>query len=123
MTTETDTRAAIVERFTNALVEGDVDGILGCYGPDAEVWHNFDDLTIEAREHAQGMTDFWSTFPGRKATDIRRHAIDNGIVQQYTLHLERNDGRSFTQPLCVVFTFEAGKIKRLEEYVDLSRMA
>ena len=122
-TTETESRFAVAERFTNALVSGDLDGIVACYDSDAKVWHNFDALTVDAHEHAQGMTSFFAAFPGRKATDIRRQATDSGIVQQYVLHLEGNDGRSFVQPICVVFTIEAGKIKRLDEYVDLSRMS
>ncbi len=123
MTTETESHMAVTERFTNALMAGDLEGVLDCYGSGAEIRHNFDDRTVDAVEGVRGLTSFFSSFPGRHATDIRRHAIENGIVQQYMLHLGRNDGRTFTQPICVVFTFGAGKIKRLEEYVDLSRMA
>ncbi len=123
MATEINGQFAVAEKFTEALMAGDLDSVLDCYGADAEIWHNLDDRTIDAREGVRGLTSFFSSFPGRKATDVRRHAIDGGIVQQYTLHLERNDGRIFTQPICIVFTFAAGKIKRVEEYVDLSRMA
>ena len=123
MTTEAENRFAVAVRFTEALVGGDLDGVLDCYAPDAQIWHNFDDLTVDVREHVRGLPSFFSAFPGRKATDVRHHATESGIVQQYVLHLERHDGRSFTQPICVVFTLEGAKIKRLEEYVDLSRMA
>jgi ketosteroid isomerase-like protein len=123
MTTGTDDRFAVVERFSHALVLGDVDGVLDCYCAEAELWHNFDNLTVDPRERRQGLTEFFSTFPGRRITDVRQHATDGGLVQQHVLHLERSDGRAFVLPICVVFTFEAGRIKRRDEYVDLSRMA
>ena len=123
MPTEAENCLAVAERFTSALIRGDLDEILDCYAADAEIWHNFNDRTVNGREGARGLTSFFSTFPGRKATDVRRHIIERGIVQQYVLHVERNDGRCFVQPICIVFTIEHGKIKRLEEYVDLSRMA
>jgi ketosteroid isomerase-like protein len=123
MTTYNDGRVLVVERFNRALEVGDVDDMLDCYCPNAELWHNFDNLTVDPRIGRQALVDFFSGFPGRRISDVRRHVSDDSIVQQHVLHLQRNDGRAFLQPICAVFTFEGSKIKRLDEYVDLSRMA
>ena len=35
----------VAQRFIDAITIGDADAARSCYAPDADIWHNFDDIT------------------------------------------------------------------------------
>jgi uncharacterized protein len=50
-TTDSDLDAeteALAARFVACIEAGDIEGVGACFGPDATVWHNNDDLTVPA---------------------------------------------------------------------------
>ena len=54
----------------------------------------------------------------RSYRDIRRTVIDHGFVQQHSLHVGFDDGRTADLPACLVVAVADGLIVRIDEYLD-----
>lgn len=111
----------LLDTYFAALEEGDIDKVLSCYADDAQIWHNFDQVTMTPEQNGASLVrDFFAVFSTREYLEVRRYLLPTGAVQQHVLKLVRHDGKSISWPGCIVFELIGDKIKRLEEYVDLS---
>jgi ketosteroid isomerase-like protein len=112
---------ALAERLFTALEADDVDAVTACYGANARIWHNFDQVEMTCEQHAAGLRDYFTRFPGRKYLQIRRGIVaPDRLIQQHVLRLVRADGRTFDWPGCIVLQIRDQAIQVLEEYVDLA---
>jgi ketosteroid isomerase-like protein len=119
-----DAMRDLAKRFFDCVEQGDVDGLVACYAPNAEIWHNTD-------EEIQGPEDNRKTLAGM-VTRILDRVYDNrrvevyagGFVQQHVLRGTRAlDGVRVALPACIVCAVKDGKITRLDEYFDSARVA
>jgi len=80
-----DAMRDLAKRFFDCVEQGDIDGLVACYAPKAEIWHNTD-------EQIQGPEDNRKTLAGM-VTRILDRVYDNrrvevyagGFVQQHVL--------------------------------------
>jgi hypothetical protein len=77
---------ALAERFFAALEADDVEAVVACYGADARIWHNFDQIDMTRAQNAAALRDYFSRFPGRKYLQIRRGIVaPDRLIQQHVL--------------------------------------
>ena len=80
-----DAMRDLAKRFFDCVEQGDINGLVACYAPNAEIWHNTD-------EQIQGPEDNRKTLAGM-VTRILDRVYDNrrvevyagGFVQQHVL--------------------------------------
>ncbi len=74
----------VAQRFIDAITIGDADAARSCYAPDADIWHNFDDITqtVDAASlhHRHKVTPYLGrTVRGRVDTTwLRGREVWNG---------------------------------------------
>ncbi len=113
----------LVERFVGALEAGDLEALNRCFAPDAQIWHNFDQVDASPEQNAASVKFFFQNFTRRQYRQRKIVLLEEGALLQFVVSLEKADGRTFDWPGCVVFRMADGKIARLQEYVDLSSLA
>ena len=110
---------AAVDRLLRAIEAGDVAAVRAAYTPDAQVWHNHDDVTQGVDENLRVLTWLVDRTATRRYEDVRRHVLDDGrVVQQHVLRVSFPDGRSASLPACLFVTTRDGRVARIEEYLD-----
>lgn len=113
----------VADAFFGALEAGSVEGVIACFVPGARIWHNFDQVVLTPETNVPGLETLFTNFPTRRYIDVKRIPTATGFVQQHVLRLDRVDGVRIDWPGCIVFELAAGKIARLDEYVDIAGLA
>jgi uncharacterized protein len=111
----------VAARLFAAIEGGRIDEVRELYAPDVVVWHNHDG--VEQDRDANLTTLRWVTanVAGFRYTDVRRHLTDDGFVQQHVARGTNRAGREVAMPACILVRLEAGRIARLEEYLDATQ--
>ena len=110
---------AIAEKLSSAYVNKDIAALREIYHENAEIWYNFDDLSQPLEENFKRLDVFLGAFNEMAFKNIRRFATEKGFVQQHDLAGTHMNGESLNNcPACFIATVEAGKVTRLEEYID-----
>lgn len=110
------------ERFFRAIEAGDVEAVRAIYAPDARIWHNFDRAEQTVDENLKVLGWVAQKLKNRRYRVERRVAIPGGFLQQHVLEAETAAG-PFAMPACIVCQVAAGRITRLEEYLDSAQAA
>jgi ketosteroid isomerase-like protein len=111
--------AALAKRFFDCIEAGDVDGLVACYAPDAEIWHNTDGQVQGPQDNRVTLTGLVRYFADRVYDDRRLEVFPGGFVQQHVLRATRTrDGAKVALTACLVCRVKDGKITRLDEYFD-----
>ncbi len=112
---------ALLDRFYQSLVEGDIDSMTRCCSPDLEVWHNFDGVVQDLAESVEAWKGLVAAFSVRKLVDARTSTIDGGIVRRHMVIFGNGpDNPDMAKPCCVFVKVRNGLITRIDEYIDLS---
>lgn len=98
MTALADPLDAIADAFFGALEQGSVERVNACFAEGATIWHNFDCRTLSPQENVPGLEALFGNFVRREYVDVRRHAIDGGLVQEHVLRLETPEGKVLDWP-------------------------
>ena len=110
---------ALADRLFGAIEAGDVEGVRGCYAPDVEVWHNFDDKTQTLEENLTTLSWMVGRLGDRRYDISRRDVVADGLWQ---LHVLRgtvvSTGEPFAMPAAMLLTMADGRITRIAEYLD-----
>jgi ketosteroid isomerase-like protein len=115
---------ALAKRFFDCVEQGDIDGLVACYAPDAEIWHNTDERIQGPGENRAVLGGMVTRIVDRLYDERRVQVFPNGFVQQHVLRgTRKQDGVRLALPACIVCTVENGKITRLDEYFDSARVA
>jgi ketosteroid isomerase-like protein len=123
MMTEPDMRA-FARQFFDAIEHGDIAAMEACFTPDAEIWHNTDEVIVTPAQTAQTLTGMVKRIDDRRYADRRVNVFPGGFVQQHTLEGRRvHDGVTVRLPCVIVCTVDEGKITRLDEYFDSAHVA
>ena len=107
----------IADRLLAAIGAADTDALRAVYAPDAAIWHNFDEREQTVDENLVTLTDLHRRATALEYTEIRRFPAPGGFVQQHVL-LGQAKGGPLRMPAMIRFWVEAGRITRLEEYLD-----
>jgi len=110
---------ALADRLFGAIEAGDVEGVRGCYAPDIQVWHNFDDKTQTLEENLTTLSWMVGRLGDRRYDISRRDVVADGLWQ---LHVLRgtvvSTGEPFAMPAAMLLTMADGRITRIAEYLD-----
>jgi uncharacterized protein len=112
----------VAERFFRAIETGDLAAVQDIYADDAEIWHNFDGVAQSKSDNLKVLAWMIRAIPQRRYRVLRREPIPSGFLQQHVLELQR-DGATFDMPACIVAQVRAGKMVRLDEYLDSAHVA
>ena len=121
---EQDDIRAMATRFFDAIEAGDIETMQGSFTPDAEIWHNTDELIVTPAQTAQTLTGMASRIRDREYAARQLTVFPGGFVQQHVLKGVRvHDGVSVRLPCAIICKVENGKITRLDEYFDSAHVA
>jgi ketosteroid isomerase-like protein len=107
----------IADRLIGAIAGAHADAVRAVYAPDATIWHNFDERDQTVDENLATLVDLHQRASGLQYTAIRRFVAPGGFVQQHVL-VGQAKGGPLHMPAMIRFWVEAGRITRLEEYLD-----
>jgi len=113
---------ATVERFFAALEAGDTDLLAAIYTPDARIWHN-DASGEQGVEDNLKVRGLHAVVSGLRYDIGRRFPIDGGVVQQHVLRGTLPDGSAVAMPAAMFLYVDAGRVRRIEEYLDSAQAA
>ena len=123
MDSEVDIRA-MATRFFDAIEAGDIETMRTTFTPDAEIWHNTDELIVTPAQTAQTLTGMVARIKDHEYADRRLTAFPGGFVQQHVLKGKRvHDEGEVRLPCAIICKVEDGKITRLDEYFDSAHVA
>ena len=124
MTSEADAIRALATRFFDAIEAGDIATMRDSFAPDAEIWHNTDELVGNRDQTAQVLTGMVARISDRQYADRRLNVFPGGFVQQHTLTGRRkHDGEAVRLPCAIDCRVENGLITRFDEYFDPAHVA
>jgi len=120
--TDTEMRD-LAKRFFDAVEQGDIDTLYGCYAPDAKIWHNTDEAEQSRDDNAETLKGMVRRISDRVYAKRRLDVFEGGFVQRHELQGTRADGVRLHLPACIVCQVSDGRITRLDEYFDSARVA
>ena len=109
---------AVIDRFYQALSDGDLAAARACATPDALFWHCFDQVAMNCDVQMKALEGLIATLPKRGVEDVRRHAIPGGFVQTHMFVVTLPDGARRAWAICIIVHIRDGLIARLDEYID-----
>jgi ketosteroid isomerase-like protein len=123
MAEENDIRE-MAGRFFDAIEAGDIETMRSSFAPDAEIWHNTDELIVTRDQTAQTLTGMVARIKDRKYADRQLNVFPGGFVQQHVLTGVRvHDDVAVRLPCAIICKVEDGRITRLDEYFDSAHVA
>jgi ketosteroid isomerase-like protein len=115
---------ALAKRFFDCVEQGDIEGLVACYAPDAQIWHNTDEAIQGPQDNRAVLTGMVKRIRDRLYDNRRVVVFPGGFLQQHVLRGVRvHDDVAVTLPACVICAVEDGRITRLDEYFDSARVA
>ena len=107
----------IADRLIGAIAAAHPDAVRAVYAPDATIWHNFDERDQTVDENLATLVALHQRASGLQYTEVRRFLAPGGFVQQHVL-VGQAKGGPLRMPAMIRFWVDAGRITRLEEYLD-----
>lgn len=121
---EQDDIRAMAQRFFDAIEAGDIETMRSSFTPDAEIWHNTDELIVTRDQTAETLTGMVARIKDREYAERRLTTFPGGFVQQHVLKGRRvHDEGEVRLPCAIICKVEDGKITRLDEYFDSAHVA
>jgi ketosteroid isomerase-like protein len=114
---------ATVERFFGALEAGDTDLLAAIYTPDARIWHNDASGEQGVEDNLKVLRGLHAVVSGLRYDIGRRFPMDGGVVQQHVLRGTLPDGSAVAMPAAMFLYVDAGRVRRIEEYLDSAQAA
>ena len=118
-----DSTMEVAERFFAAIQAGDLEAVRASYHPDAQIWHNFDQLDQTPDQNLRVLAWMVRKVKDRRYEEVRRIETPTGFAQQHVLRGIAPNGQLLECPAAVFCTVEDGLITRLEEYLDTTQTA
>ena len=116
--------AAMATRFFDAIEAGDIETMRATFTPNAEIWHNTDEVIGTRDQTAVTLTAMVARIKNREYADRRLTAFPGGFVQQHVLKGRRvHDDGEVRLPCAIICKVAGGQITRLDEYFDSAHVA
>jgi ketosteroid isomerase-like protein len=109
--------AKLAERFARLIGRGEIEEANLC-APDAQGWHNTDELWAPMTEAPARMAFVRTIVPDFHAVDIVSYPWPGGFAVEYVFVGTSTRGEKIRIVGCVVATVAGGLITRVKEYVD-----
>ena len=109
------------ENFFRLVEAGNIDAVSGLYSDDVTVWHNYDDIDQTKEQNLATLGSLSSRYDKFGYAQPRHVALEDGFLRQHVIEVERN-GRSASIPAILRVYVEDGRIRRIEEYFDRSKL-
>ena len=113
-----DEKLAVQKAYADASRRGDIDALAALSEPDAEVWHNNDDLIVSAEQSRKVVRWLHRTMPDVSWDDVAVLPTPNGFVWQAVMRGTAPGGPVRAHTCVVVTLSDAGKVARTDEYLD-----
>jgi len=107
----------LADRLLAGILAADETVVRQAYAVDATIWHNFDQRDQTVDENLVTLHDMHRRASGLAYTQVRRFLAPGGFVQQHVL-VGQAKGGALEMPAMIRFWVHAGRITRLEEYLD-----
>lgn len=121
---EADDNAAMAKRLFDAIEQGDIDTMMACFAPGAEIWHNTDELVVSPEQTAATLRGMVARINDRCYAERQLNMFPGGFVQQHALTGRRgHDDVAVRLPCAIICRVVNGKIARLDEYFDSAHVA
>lgn len=121
---EQDDIRILASRFFDAIEAGDIETMRDSFTPDAEIWHNSDELIVTRDQTARTLTGMIARIKDREYAERRLTVFPGGFVQQHVLKGRRvHDDGDVRLPCAIICKVENGRITRLDEYFDSAHVA
>ncbi|WP_159872218.1 nuclear transport factor 2 family protein [Novosphingobium sp. 9U] len=115
---------ALADKLGQAIRERNPDLLRQIYADDIRVWHGATGSAMGKDENIGMLTAVFAISSGLEYTDVRRHDIEQGLVQQHTLVGTFDDGANMPGlNACMVIKVAGGKIASIDEYFDAQTFA
>jgi ketosteroid isomerase-like protein len=115
---------ALAKRFFDCVEQGDIEGLVACYAPDAKIWHNTDQLEQSPADNKATLAGMVTRILDRLYDNRQLNVFPGGFVHQHVLRgTRKQDGVRLALPACVICQVEDGKITHLDEYFDSAPVA
>lgn len=116
-------KLAAAEAYLAASNAGDVEAVAALTEPDFVVWHNHDDAEVEAAHSERAVCWLRNNVPDLAWHDVAVLPTPNGYVRR-TILTGRAPGGPLRMHSCMVVTLsDAGRIARIDEYLDPAALA
>ncbi|TDB91744.1 nuclear transport factor 2 family protein [Actinomadura sp. 7K534] len=109
------------ERFFRLVEAGDIEAVSALYHDDVTVWHNYDDVDQTKDENLTTLGSIADRYDKFGYAQPRHTALEDGFLRQHVIEVERS-GRSASIPAILRVYVEDGRIRRIEEYFDRSKL-
>lgn len=109
---------ALAAGFIAAIEAGDTARLYECCADDVVIWHNTDNAEVNLDHVARILSWLAKNVRDFCYTGIRRRAFAGGYLQQHVLTGIAPSGEDLRLPACLVVHVAAGRIARIEEYLD-----
>jgi len=114
-------KMALPQRLVQAIETGDRQALESLFSADAVVWHNHDRLQTKSSQWVDGATGLAVTTDGLRMELHRTVMQPDGFAIQFVLRgTFKDSGQPWSMHNSMFIRTENGKIRRLDEYVDLS---
>ncbi len=114
---------AIADRFFSAIEKGDIDSVEALYADDLVVWHS--NRPLDERSSGQSKSEnlrllrhVCDFIDGIHYEILDRQLTETGFVQQHIFRGRSKTGHEVALPVAIIFVIKAGKIVRIDEYMD-----
>jgi ketosteroid isomerase-like protein len=115
--------AGIANRFFDALGRGDRAGVIALVSDDAVLWQNYDNQEKPFAQRVDNLMRASRILKGFRYTNRRYTSLSDGALLQHTLAGRAPDDSELSVPISVRIYTRAGRIVRLEEYLDREALA
>jgi uncharacterized protein len=110
-------------RLFEAIGSGDLGAVREVYAPTVRVWHNFDRVEQSLDENLRVLAWLVKNVSGLRYEQVRRQRTESGFVQEHVLRGTAPGGESLEVAACLVCRVEAGRVTRIDEYLDSAQLA
>lgn len=108
----------LADRFFAAVGAGDTATLTELYAPDAKIWHNDDNAEQTVAENLRVLRWLSRTVENLRYEEIRRYPLADGFAQQHVLRGSLPGHGALEVPAALFVRVIAGRIARIDEYVD-----
>jgi hypothetical protein len=110
--------SALSASYTEAVNSGDDVALRALHEPDALIWHNTDGREQTLDKNLRGLGHIRGVVTGLAVTDVRTLPTPEGFVRTHRMVGETSRGPLSGVSCLVVTMSAAGRIARVEEYLD-----
>lgn len=107
----------------DAITNNDMDGLHDLFDDSFTIRYNTNPEAIDKAMAINNISSLRGAVPKVAYHNVRIHEIDNGFVQEATLHVTTDNGATLAVDLCMVAELgNSGKIVEINEYMDSAQM-